>query len=402
MDLLYKNEKPLFFMLLIVSLLVWGGLIVGSKGMVFGYLIGFFFFYAFAQSAFISYLKGTAVKITPEQFPDLHEKIVACCRKLNLPDVPDAYLLHMGGAFNALATRFFGRNFIVLYSDVVDALEERPDTLNFYIGHEIGHIKRNHLRWAPVLFPAAILPLIGAAYSRAREYTCDRHGLAACEDGASAQFGLGALAAGGKRWRTMNRDQYISQTQASSGFWMSFHELTSDYPWLTKRVAAVRTLVEGGQVRQPGRHPLAWLLALFIPRFGIGGAGSIIVVIAMIGIMAAIGIPAYHEYTVRARMAEAVSVGNQATAAVANYYHVHRSVPRTLAQAGFSLSPAMSGVQSIELNPTDGIMQLTLAAEPYAGKAIVFVPSLDVNKRIVWRCSSREIKAEALPQNCRG
>jgi hypothetical protein len=80
---------------------------------------------------------------------------------------------------------------------------------------------------------------------------------------------------------------------------------------------------------------------------------------------------------------------------------LHRSVPQTLAQAGFSLSPAMSGVQSIELNPTDGIMQLTLAAEPYAGKTIVFVPSLNANKRIVWRCSSREIKAEALPQNCR-
>lgn len=39
--------------------------------------------------------------------------------------------MQMGGAFNAFATRFFGRDFLVLYSDVVDALEDNPDALNF-------------------------------------------------------------------------------------------------------------------------------------------------------------------------------------------------------------------------------------------------------------------------------
>ena len=90
---------------------------------------------------------------------------------------------------NAFATRFFGRNFVVLLSDVVDAMEAQPDGINFYIGHEIGHLKRQHLRWSALLAPASFVPLLGAAYARAREYTCDRHGFHACEAASASRAG---------------------------------------------------------------------------------------------------------------------------------------------------------------------------------------------------------------------
>ena len=44
------------------------------------------------------------------------------------------------------------------------------------------------------------LPLIGAAYSRAREYTCDLHGLACCPNPEHAARAIAAISAGGKRW----------------------------------------------------------------------------------------------------------------------------------------------------------------------------------------------------------
>ena len=144
--------------------------------------------------------------------------------------VPDAYLLNGNGAFNAFATRFLGRNFIVLLSDVVDALDAEPDAINFYIGHELGHIGRSHLLWGPLLFPASILPLLGAGYSRAREYTCDLHGAACCASLAGAQHGIAALAAGSRRWQSLDTRRYAAQAESSSGFWMSFHELISSYP----------------------------------------------------------------------------------------------------------------------------------------------------------------------------
>ena len=171
MNLVYGKEKALFIIALIISLIVWLGVIAGTFGIALIYIFFFFIFYLFAHSAFISYLKGTGVKITAEQFPDLHQAVNACAQKLDMKEVPDAYLIHADGAFNALATRFLGRNFIVLFSDVADALKDNPDAINFYIGHELAHIKRKHLTWGPVLSPALLLPLLGAAYSRAREYT---------------------------------------------------------------------------------------------------------------------------------------------------------------------------------------------------------------------------------------
>ncbi|MYM21174.1 M48 family metalloprotease [Duganella sp. FT135W] len=400
MNLIYKNEKNLFGIMLALSLLIWALLVVGTVGMALVYLLLFFIGYCFAQSALVSYLKGTAVQITPAQFPDLHQRIEACCERLGLDQVPEAYLLQMGGAFNAFATRFLGNNFIVLYSDVVDALEERPDAINFYIGHEIGHIKRNHLRWSALLAPAALLPLLGAAYARAREYTCDRHGFHACDDLKSAQVGLAALAAGGKRWRQMSISNYTAQAQQSSGFWMSFHELVGDYPWLVKRMAVVRGLAQGTEVSPPGRHGLAYLLALFVPRLGVGGAGSVLGVIALIGVLSAVAIPAYSDYTAKARMAQAVVVGHEATAAVERYFYANGRGPATLEQAGYAMDDPGHAVQDITVDAGNGMVRVFPSDLNYRGKAIAFTPRVDENKRVVWQCASDDIPVRVLPLEC--
>ena len=75
---------------------------------------------------------------------------------------------------------------------ILDSLAERPGALDFYLGHEIGHIKCGHVGRSAFLMPARMLPLIGAADSRAREYTCDLHGLACCDDPKDADFAGGA------------------------------------------------------------------------------------------------------------------------------------------------------------------------------------------------------------------
>lgn len=402
MDLVYKNERSLFIVMLVLSLIVWAGLVAGMGAAVFGYALMFFLFYCFAQSALISYLKGNAVRITPEQFPDLDAQINACCFKLGLERAPDAYLLQMGGSLNAFATRFLGRDFLVLYSDVVDGLHDNPDALNFYIGHEIGHIKRKHLSWGTVLLPASILPLIGAAYSRAREYTCDRHGLAAYEQPVNAEFGMAALAAGGKRWRTMNNSAFIEQSRETEGFWMSFHELVGDYPWLVKRMAAVRALAAGQEPRQPRRHLLATLLALFVPRLGGAAAGSmggLIALVAMAGILAAVAIPAYQEYTHKAVAMSAYAAGQQASAKVERYLAEHGRIP-TLAQAGIPANPG-GQVREIEIDPKNAVLRVLTSIDTKDGVGtLVFEPSLDEDGKVSWSCSAEGIVQRALPAEC--
>jgi len=402
METVYKNERPLFAISLVISLLVWAVLILGTLGIALIYVLFFFIFYLFVQSAFISHIKGTAVRITAQQFPDLNARIEKCCLKLGMDRAPEAYLMHGNGVFNAFATRFLGRDFIVLYSDIVDALEQDPDAVDFYIGHELGHLHRKHIQWRWVLWPAAILPLIGAAYSRAREYTCDLYGMACCANRQSAVHGLAALAAGQKRWQSMNAQHYTDQVKQTGGFWMSFHELIGDYPWLVKRIAQVRANEQ--PIDFPGRNPLAWLFALFVPRLGTGGGGggvaSMLVVVAIIGILAAIALPAYQDYTTRAKLAATAIHGQEAARAVEDYFNKSGKIPPRLEEAYTAVSSSKD-ISEMSVNPKTGVVRVVLSFNPVQGKSLLFVPSRNPDKSITWRCASEDIQQKLLPATCR-
>ena len=121
---------------------------------------------------------------------------------------------------------------------------------------------------------------------------------------------------------------------------------------------------------------------------------------AFVGILAAIAIPAYGDYVNRAKTAQAVTLGKEATLAVSNYYYMHQTVPVTLSETGFSdpLDPKLSNTKIDEKN---GIVTVTLNSGSLAGKSIIFSPTLDVNNKIIWKCSSLEIDNRKLPADCR-
>lgn len=299
--LVYKNEDTLFGIHVGLSSIFWLALIIMSMGTVLFYILAFFIGYLFAHSALITHLKGNGVKLSNQQFPGLYKRYIHCCNKLGLTDYPDVYLINSNGLLNAFATRFLGRDFVVLYANIVQGMANKPEAIHFYIGHELGHIKRNHLRWGPFLWPTSFWPLLGAAYSRAREYTCDQFGRACCENTEAALKGMIALSAGEKLWTAVDIPEYLKQAEESSGFWMSFHELVSDYPWLVKRAARIHNPENDA----PSRDVFAWILAIFIPRFGYGGSvAGMMVVVAIIGILAAIAVPQFTHYKAQSLKAQ--------------------------------------------------------------------------------------------------
>lgn len=308
MTLQYPREKTLFTILAVLAGLFWLGVTVATFGLVWLYVGLFFLFYLFAQSGFIAMLRGNAVEVTPDQFPDLHARHVRACEKLGIADRPTLYLLNSDGILNALATRFLGSDYVVLYSSIVDALQDDPDAIDFYIGHELGHVRLKHLTRGWLLMPVSWLPLVGAAYRRAQEYSCDLHGSACCDNEQSAVNAVSVLAAGHTRWKTLARNQWLHQVRATGGFWMSFHELTNDYPWLTKRMAHMLRVRGSQSVDVPSRNPFAYVFAFFVPRFGVAGGGgglvSLMIVVAIIGILAAVAIPAYQDYIKAAEAAK--------------------------------------------------------------------------------------------------
>ena len=94
----WNNGQKFLRLMAAAIIVVMSSVLLLSAALVLVYLLFFFILYLFAHSAFISYLKGTAVRITPGQFPDLYERVSTCCVRLNVRAQPEAYLLHAHGA----------------------------------------------------------------------------------------------------------------------------------------------------------------------------------------------------------------------------------------------------------------------------------------------------------------
>jgi Zn-dependent protease with chaperone function len=402
--LVYPRERALGALTLVLGLLAWIFLI-GMAAAIAGlasffvlilYVLLAFIGYVFAQSGVIAWIKGTAVKLSAEQHPDLYQRFESCCQKLGMKKQPDVYVLEGNGLLNAFATRFFGRNFVVLLSGVIDALEEEPEGIGFYMGHELGHIRRGHLTGKLWRLPVLWLPLLGAAYARAQEYTCDLHGRACCTDAQAAARALMVLAAGEKRWKTSNLASYARQAEENNGFWGSFHELIGIYPWLAKRVAHV----QNPSAPLPGRNPLAYVLALFVPnggRFG-GGFGGMMIGVCMIGVLAAIAVPAYQKYQNHAHRAVfffAWQSAEPVRKGLAAYYEENEEIPDSLEEAG--LPSVLSDGTEIALDREN----MTISVPTKAGR-LYMIPSPMEDGSLRWSCSVYDSKLEsALPEDSR-
>ena len=401
MDLVYKNEKPLFITAATISAIFWIALTVGTFGILLIYLLLGYIFFLFAHSAFISHLKGSGVKISEEQYPDLYEKLVRGCEKVGLNEIPEAYLLRTD-FFNALATRFLGRHFVVLFTDVVDALESQPGAIDFYIGHELGHIHRKHLTWRTFIMPASVLPVIGTALRRAEEYTCDRYGVACCQSEDDITAAMAAIAAGDSRWKSINVDSYLKQIAYTNGFWMSFNELISDYPWLTKRMATAMAFRKGEKIKHPRRHIFAWFLSFFIPRFGTGGAASLLVTVAIVGILAAVAIPAYKDYVERARIESAYSSALIVQDKVTDYVVNNNQWPESMQSLGYESNELDDKANDFQINIyNNGVIGAKVGVTDTGEEEYIVLEPEVVEGSLSWECYGENVTVKHLPSPCR-
>jgi Zn-dependent protease with chaperone function len=298
-----KSERTLFVGSSIVSVLIWLVLLGTIVGALYGAILGIFLF--FAHAIFIAHMKGNGVRITGEQFPELHEKVVRASECLGLATPPDAYVIQSGGILNAFATRYFSRNFIVLYSDLLEACGEDGHEIDMIIGHEVGHLALNHLKRMLFLLPARIMPWLGSAYSRACEYSSDLCGMEVAGNLDESIRGLSILATGGKYARRLDVTAYVKQVEETNGFWTSVCELNSSHPFLSKRVAALINHRTPQSIPVPGRHPLAYPLAPFLGLGSASGGSGGLAMVAVLGILAAIAIPNFVKYKEKAAKAAA-------------------------------------------------------------------------------------------------
>lgn len=242
--LIHPKEKLYFGICVVVSLVVYVVLagIILSGGQAAGTIIFYLFFiilaYFVVHGLHLGHVRGNGVRVSNRQFPELSAMADQHCRRLGMDETPAIFVVQSGGMLNAFATRFLGRNFVVLYSDVLAlATQKGEKAVSFVVGHELGHVRRKHITRRALLYPAMIFPFLGLAYSRACEYTCDRFGNALEPDG--GVDGLLVLAAGRHLYTQVNSIEYGGQRETERGFFVRFAEILSTHPNLSKRVATL-------------------------------------------------------------------------------------------------------------------------------------------------------------------
>ena len=245
----------------------------------------------------VAYLHGYAVAIGPKQHPDLHARIAAVCKRLEIEHEPVAFIFQNSSLGDSFSLRFAGETYLALNGELIGALTERQGALDFYIGYELGHLHDRYASVVPFLFPATIIPLIGPAYHRARVYTYDKFGFAGCKARVDAAFALAVQASGSRRWKSFNIAEFAAQSLDARRFWLSVADLISPMPWLAKRVAHLRAIATSSGAFLPRRHILAYPVAVLVPnlslRYRLGWARAA-VFIAWIAVGIHASIAAHH------------------------------------------------------------------------------------------------------------
>lgn len=131
---------------------------------------------------------------------------------------------------------------------------------------------------------------------------------------------------------------------------------------------------------------------------------ELMIVVAIIGILAAIAIPMYQNYTIKAEVTEGINLAGGQKAAVTEYYADHGTFPSSNSLAGIATDTSITGkyVTQVQVG-SNGVITATFGNKANSnlnGKTIELAPTANGGS-VSWTCKSASLPGKYLPSSCR-
>ena len=133
---------------------------------------------------------------------------------------------------------------------------------------------------------------------------------------------------------------------------------------------------------------------------------ELMIVVAIIGILAAVALPAYQDYTVRSKVSEGLSLAGAAKVAVAENAANGKPLDE-----GFTAPAATTNVASVGITAATGVITITYTAAIDGGATMLMTPTsagaalvsgtIPAGGSIEWSCTGGTLKAKYRPGQCR-
>ena len=135
---------------------------------------------------------------------------------------------------------------------------------------------------------------------------------------------------------------------------------------------------------------------------------ELMIVIAILGILMAIAIPAYQDYAVRAKAAEGINLAGATKLAVAETYSSSGFFPPSQASAGLPAATSITGkyVTSVDAGATGGRGIVTISyssGEPKLASGVLLLSASTTAGAVKWKCkiSGTTMQTRYVPSECR-